>query len=106
MREIRTSGSEGGGAGNSTGSPYPYHAVAPCGASKGRALVRPLDFRDRHKAVRMGPSVFRMSPLDFRHRPLVLRLCPRAQPPVVSPPISESTMPVMKEESASLARKT
>jgi len=24
MREIRTSGSEGGGAGNSTGSPYPY----------------------------------------------------------------------------------
>ena len=24
MREIRTSGSEGGGAGYSTGSPYPY----------------------------------------------------------------------------------
>jgi hypothetical protein len=24
MREIRTSGSEGGGAGNLTGPPYPY----------------------------------------------------------------------------------
>ena len=24
MREIRLSGSEGGGTGNSTGSPYPY----------------------------------------------------------------------------------
>jgi hypothetical protein len=32
MREIRTSGSEGGGAGNSTGSPYPYYAYAPFGA--------------------------------------------------------------------------
>jgi len=32
MREIRTSGSEGGGAGNSTGSSYPYRA----GAHKGR----------------------------------------------------------------------
>ena len=31
MREIRKSGSEGGGAGNSTGSPYPYHPVAPPG---------------------------------------------------------------------------
>jgi hypothetical protein len=29
MREIRQSGSEGGGAGNSTGSPYPYHSGAP-----------------------------------------------------------------------------
>ncbi len=28
MREIRTSGSEGGGAGNSTGSPYPYREKA------------------------------------------------------------------------------
>ena len=26
MREIRTSGSEGGGTGNSTGSSYPYHS--------------------------------------------------------------------------------
>jgi hypothetical protein len=32
MREIRTSGSEGGGAGYSTGSSYPYRA----GAHKGR----------------------------------------------------------------------
>ena len=29
MREIRLSGSEGGGAGYSTGPPYPYHALAP-----------------------------------------------------------------------------
>jgi len=29
MREIRTSGSEGGGTGYSTGPPYPYHAWAP-----------------------------------------------------------------------------
>jgi hypothetical protein len=31
MREIRTSGSEGGGTGT-TGPPYPYHAFAPNGA--------------------------------------------------------------------------
>ena len=31
MREIRQSGSEGGGAGNSTGPPYPYYAYAPSG---------------------------------------------------------------------------
>jgi hypothetical protein len=31
MREIRQSGSEGGGAGNSTGSPYPYYALALSG---------------------------------------------------------------------------
>ncbi len=27
MREIRTSGSEGGGTGNSTGPSYPYHIL-------------------------------------------------------------------------------
>jgi hypothetical protein len=31
MREIRTSGSEGGGAGNLTGPPYPYIPDAPTG---------------------------------------------------------------------------
>jgi len=31
MREIRQSGSEGGGAGKSTGPPYPYYACAPSG---------------------------------------------------------------------------
>ena len=31
MREIRTSGSEGGGAGNLTGPPYPYRAAVPPG---------------------------------------------------------------------------
>jgi len=40
MREIRKSGSEGGGAGNSTGSPYPYHAVAPPGAEYVREICR------------------------------------------------------------------
>ena len=34
MREIRMSGSEGGGAGNSTGPPYPYYAFAPSGQSQ------------------------------------------------------------------------
>jgi hypothetical protein len=33
MREIRTSGSEGGGAGNLTGPPYPYIPDAPAGLS-------------------------------------------------------------------------
>ena len=31
MREIRTSGSEGGGTGNLTGPPYPYIPAAPAG---------------------------------------------------------------------------
>jgi hypothetical protein len=31
MREIRTSGSEGGGAGYSTGPPYPYKNHGPLG---------------------------------------------------------------------------
>ena len=36
MREIRLSGSEGGGTGNSTGPPYPYPTSA-AGAGAGRA---------------------------------------------------------------------
>jgi hypothetical protein len=41
MREIRQSGSEGGGAGNSTGSPYPYFKLGPFGAKKtGEMCVR------------------------------------------------------------------
>jgi hypothetical protein len=32
MREIRTSGSEGGGAGYSTGPPYPYRVGRPPGS--------------------------------------------------------------------------
>jgi hypothetical protein len=34
MREIRTSGSEGGGAGYSTGPPYPYPTIVPEGTVK------------------------------------------------------------------------
>ncbi len=34
MREIRKSGSEGGGAGNSTGPPYPYREDGPLGLKK------------------------------------------------------------------------
>jgi len=33
MREIRTSGSEGGGAGYSTGPPYPYPTLVPSGTA-------------------------------------------------------------------------
>src|SRR3954453_23710281 len=36
MREIRQSGSEGGGTGNSTGPPYPYHSWAPPEPSRRR----------------------------------------------------------------------
>jgi len=35
MRENRTYGSEGGGAGNSTGSSYPYFLTAPLGLTTG-----------------------------------------------------------------------
>src|SRR6476661_3718709 len=35
MREIRQSGSEGGGAGYSTGPPYPYFKFRPSGAREG-----------------------------------------------------------------------
>ena len=42
MRENRTYGSEGGGAGNSTGSPYPYHDITPSGlASEALTHFRP-----------------------------------------------------------------
>jgi hypothetical protein len=44
MREIRQSGSEGGGAGNSTGSPYPYYAVAPSGLAVGLSSAPPESF--------------------------------------------------------------
>ena len=36
MRENRQSGSEGGGAGNSTGPPYPYAALVPSGRLRSR----------------------------------------------------------------------
>jgi hypothetical protein len=43
MREIRTSGSEGGGAGYSTGPPYPYPTIVPEGTAlpgqKGTLIV-------------------------------------------------------------------
>ena len=42
MREIRTSGSEGGGAGNSTGSPYPYREGGPLGLKQAARLRRGL----------------------------------------------------------------
>ena len=37
MREIRLSGSEGGGTGNSTGSPYPYPQVPDFSVGAGHA---------------------------------------------------------------------
>ena len=37
MREIRLSGSEGGGTGNSTGSPYPYPQVPDLSVGAGHA---------------------------------------------------------------------
>ena len=51
MREIRTSGSEGGGAGNLTGSPYPYQGAKNKNVSSSRrthqtTLRRPVRFFD------------------------------------------------------------
>ena len=37
MREIRLSGSEGGGTGNSTGPPYPYPQVPDLSVGAGHA---------------------------------------------------------------------
>ena len=50
MREIRMSGSEGGGAGNSTGPPYPYYAHAPSGLLTWAASIH------TDKPTRDGPS--------------------------------------------------
>lgn len=41
MREIRTSGSEGGGAGYSTGPPYPYPTDVPEGTVRRGFFGRP-----------------------------------------------------------------
>ncbi len=40
MREIRTSGSEGGGAGNSTGPSYPYVRLRACMDREVKVLSR------------------------------------------------------------------
>jgi hypothetical protein len=39
MREIRLSGSEGGGAGNSTGPPYPYREPRPLARGRGQSTA-------------------------------------------------------------------
>jgi len=49
MRENRQSGSEGGGAGNSTGPPYPYAALVPSGR-----LRRPR--KDPNVSSRASPA--------------------------------------------------
>ncbi len=45
MREIRQSGSEGGGAGNSTGPPYPYREGGPLGLKNLADAVSPVPCR-------------------------------------------------------------
>src|ERR1700712_50093 len=47
MREIRTSGSEGGGAGNLTGPPYPYREPGPS-ARNARNPILPCRRNGRH----------------------------------------------------------
>ena len=44
MREIRLSGSEGGGTGNSTGPPYPYHPHGCTCRTRGCLAVQPFPF--------------------------------------------------------------
>ena len=45
MREIRLSGSEGGGTGNSTGPPYPYQRHQSSSVGAGRARDVRVDTR-------------------------------------------------------------
>jgi len=55
MREIRTSGSEGGGAGNLTGSPYPYQGEAF--AFAGSPELSDKDCRRDSEALGQGPDL-------------------------------------------------
>ena len=51
MREIRLSGSEGGGTGNSTGPPYPYpkHQALAVGAGRACETHPPKKKSDYHR---------------------------------------------------------
>ena len=53
MREIRLSGSEGGGTGNSTGSPYPYPQVPDFSVGAGHA--RDTHPSKKNKGVKATP---------------------------------------------------
>src|SRR5947209_16138548 len=67
MREIRMSGSEGGGTGKPTGPPYPYRSV-----SRGREGLDRIDpFSDGTKARKLAPRDQR---LEFIKRRGVLNL--------------------------------
>ena len=57
MREIRLSGSEGGGTGNSTGSPYPYPQVPaiPVGTGHDGATHVPEQIENARFFCRSGP---------------------------------------------------
>jgi hypothetical protein len=75
MREIRKSGSEGGGAGNSTGPPYPYRARAPPGHPI--SLTDSRDFRRTTLASRALPTLCDRGGLsamfETQKRPWMLR---------------------------------
>ena len=57
MREIRTSGSEGGGAGNLTGSPYPYNNLGPSARKRHDDAGAESRLRLDAQAVEPGPSL-------------------------------------------------
>jgi len=50
MREIRTSGSEGGGAGNLTGPPYPYGNFRPAGDEAPEGATPTVTLHMKHEA--------------------------------------------------------
>jgi hypothetical protein len=56
MREIRTSGSEGGGLGVTTESPYPYPRCTtfPDDARAGRSPALPVALQSRRRGCRPG----------------------------------------------------
>jgi len=96
MREIRTSGSEVGGAGNLTGPPYPYNNPGPS-ARKGARAYRPgrepdagdpqVRFDERRWETELRPRL--------RHR------ASRRKPPATATPLDlqtprpASTLPVL-----------
>ena len=80
MREIRQSGSEGGGNGT-TGPPYPYHDFAVVARSKDVG-GRPSPAMTRGGRCRRGVSLFRAPGIIAARK----KMCPRQPHPVMRPP--------------------
>jgi hypothetical protein len=64
MREIRPSGSEGGGT-NSIASPYPYLNDAP--VNDAPAALDLISDKERYSAIALVPGSLHISTVFFRH---------------------------------------